>query len=513
MNQQPPPPFIQNSDNEHCFSVSPIQPLSSPLSTHEKVINLIQLSKALNTKNHYSHPCLLLSKSEQNRSELNELELSNKTSFNQHVSVKDQCFSFLMLNPLHKKHLSNKQEMELWQHQITAELHKTASKLYANNIQNTLHIPFHSGWVGYYPYSSTKADNRPQILAEFYYYPWSICLDHNSGLFHLLGSPDSFAVEAFETLKLVLQESLKENLKEIKKPVSLPICELESVSSLSTKFFNASPFKPAWSKSDYERAFYKIRDYLKAGDCYQVNLTQPHHAKYTGPALSTVAPLYSALNPSYGCYFEGRDRELVSVSPERFMSIDAKGRIEAKPIKGTIKRSSNEQQDQRYINELIHSSKNQAENLMIVDLLRNDLSMSAKPNSVKVEKLFELETHPNVHHLVSTISGQLRAGLSPTCAITKAFPGGSITGAPKKRAMEIIEELEAQPRSLYCGSFGYYSDSGHADFNILIRSVEFRNNTMTCWGGGGITVDSDCDEEYEESLTKVRKIMKVIEAI
>ena len=229
--------------------------------------------------------------------------------------------------------------------------------------------------------------------------------------------------------------------------------------------------------------------------------------------METLAPLYSALNPSYSCYFEGRDCELVSVSPERFISIDANGRLEAKPIKGTIKRSTDPVQDQLYIDELKNSAKNQAENLMIVDLLRNDLSMSAQPNSVKVEKLFELETHPNVHHLVSTISAQLKSDLTPAEAIANAFPGGSITGAPKKRAMEIIDELEAQPRSLYCGSFGYYSDTGNVDFNILIRSVEFRNGEMTCWGGGGITVDSDCEEEYEESLTKVRKIMDVVEAI
>jgi para-aminobenzoate synthetase component 1 len=203
----------------------------------------------------------------------------------------------------------------------------------------------------------------------------------------------------------------------------------------------------------------------------------------------------------------------VSVSPERFISIDASGLIEAKPIKGTIKRSASESEDAALINELKNSSKNQAENLMIVDLLRNDLSMSAKAGSVKVDKLFELESHPNVHHLVSTISAELDANTLAKDAITNAFPGGSITGAPKKRAMEIIEELEVQPRSLYCGSFGYFSDSGNADFNILIRSLEFRENTITCWGGGGITVDSDCAEEYEESLTKIRRIMETIEKI
>ena len=569
MNPQPPSLFMQNSDKKNCFSVPSTQAvnstLSSPISTqlssfkksmhkksmHEKVNILIQLSEVLgvnnscnnstnnstdnNARNHYSHPCLLLS-----RSELNKPDPSGNTARSQQAVSDHQGFSFLMFNPSKQKHLCNEEERVLWQQQVSIEANKAAGKptladsslsTYSQSSQHNMHIPFHSGWVGYYAYPNTypkeKAGSSTLLLAEFYYYPWSICLDHNSGLFHLLGNPDSFAIAAFDTLQQNLQEWPQQNQQQnqqqaqkssnpqfIKELAGAPFdSRLFKPSPFKAHPFKAHPFIPAWGKADYDRAFYKIQDYLKAGDCYQVNLTQPHQAKYTGSALSTVAPLYSALNPSFGCYFEGRDCELVSVSPERFMSINAKGRIEAKPIKGTIKRSSNQQQDQHYINELTHSSKNQAENLMIVDLLRNDLSMSAETNSVKVEKLFELETHPNVHHLVSTISAQLKVGLTPADAITKAFPGGSITGAPKKRAMEIIEELEAQPRSLYCGSFGYYSDSGHADFNILIRSVEFRGGVMTCWGGGGITVDSDCDEEYEESLTKVRKIMEVIEGL
>lgn len=519
MNPQLPPLFTQ-------LSTQLSTQLFSPLSTHEKVGQLIQLSEILSSKNsdknsdkdsyknsdeiQYTYPCLLLSKTEPNSSELSKPAISDKASFNQQTQINDQGFSFLMLNPSAQKHLSNKEEVETWHQQVSEESNRASRSASSSNNSPTntsanshqsSHIPFHSGWVGYYPYPDTKVDNSTQLLAEFYYYSWSICLDHGSGLFHLLGSPDPYALEAFEKLREMLKTTLQQSQAQAQ--------ALQSTKTLKA----ASPFKPVWDKADYERAFYKIQDYLKAGDCYQVNLTQPHHAKYTSSALSTVEPLYSALNPSFGCYFEGRDCKLVSVSPERFMSINADGRIEAKPIKGTIKRSSNKQQDQHYINELTHSSKNQAENLMIVDLLRNDLSMSAEPNSVKVEKLFELETHPNVHHLVSTISGQLKIGLTPADAISKAFPGGSITGAPKKRAMEIIEELEAQPRSLYCGSFGYYSDSGHTDFNILIRSVEFRGDVMTCWGGGGITVDSNCDEEYEESLTKVRKIMEVIEGL
>ena len=415
-----------------------------------------------------SHPCLLLSQNE------------GRTEH----QPKNNGYSFYMANPSKSVSLHNRDEVDLWQKQL--------AKIRLSNLTNNneREFPFHSGWVGYYAYPSDI-----NSAAEFHYYPWSICLDHQTNNFYLLGKPDGAAHTAFQFLTDESNQALL--LKVAQSPDN----------------FSAEPFAAKWQKTNYEKAFFKVQDYLQAGDCYQVNLTQPHTTQYAGSALDTLLPLYSALNPSYGCYFEGKDCQLVSVSPERFISIDSTGRLEAKPIKGTIKRSDDPTQDQLLIDELNNSPKNQAENLMIVDLLRNDLSMSAQPGSVKVDNLFELESHPNVHHLVSTISAQLKPEISPAQAISNAFPGGSITGAPKKRAMEIISELEAQPRSLYCGSFGYYSDSGNTDFNILIRSLEFRDNTITCWGGGGITVDSDCDDEYEESLTKIRRIMETVEGI
>ncbi len=452
-------------------------------SLSDKLTALIELPDLINRSNCAESypllkPCYLLSKNE---------SIPSLTQY-----------SFFMANPTDSLVISNKKALQSWQARMAD------NKDTCLNPSNS--IPLHSGWVGIYPYPNTVKDNKDEsvdTVAEFHYYPWVICLTHASGEFHLLGTPDNAAKYAFELLQSKRQRKLQS--KRLNK----------SDPQLCNKLtrFKAEKFAPSWRKVDYAQAFFKIQDYLKAGDCYQVNLTQPHKAQYTGAPLSTLLPLYNALNPSFGGYFEGKDYTLVSVSPERFISIDNAGRLEAKPIKGTIKRSLDPKQDQALIDDLKNSKKNQAENLMIVDLLRNDLSMSAEPNSVKVEKLFELETHPNVHHLVSTISAQLKAGLTAAVAIENAFPGGSITGAPKKRAMEIIDELEAQPRSLYCGSFGYYSDSGNVDFNILIRSVEFRNQEMTCWGGGGITIDSDCDEEYEESLTKVRTIMDVIESL
>jgi para-aminobenzoate synthetase component 1 len=419
-----------------------------------------------------------------------------------HEDNNDRRFSFLCANPSQKIRFHNAQEIEDWKKTLQHPPFQTDA--------NDSVIPFHSGWMGYFSYPKSQIDN--EIIAEFNYYPWSICFDQVCERFYLLGEPDQAAKDAYSWLLSHASDSNESNNK-LDQPLG-PAHINESDQQAYLELFRAEPFKARWRKDDYQKAFSKVQSYLLAGDCYQVNLTHPFVSdQYKGSAISTLQPLFDALKPSFGCYFQGQHCELVSMSPERFISINRAGKLEAKPIKGTIKRSNDSIRDDQLITELCNSAKNKAENLMIVDLLRNDLSMSAIPGSVNVDKLFEIESHPNVHHLVSTISAQLKTDISPAEAIRNAFPGGSITGAPKKRAMEIIDELEVQPRSLYCGSFGYFSDTGDADFNILIRSLEFRDNTITCWGGGGITVDSDCDEEYEESLTKIQRIMDVVEGL
>lgn len=395
-------------------------------------------------------------------------------------------FSFFCANPSASQVFYDSDSLHEWQSQLV-----TSSK----QQNQPAYIPFHSGWLGYFSYPNTlKSTNEipTKALAEFNYYPWVICFDHLNTTLHLLGSPTKLARQLFE----LLQDEHH---------------AFQPSPATTYNRFTTTGFSPLWNKNDYGQAFNKIQDYLKSGDCYQINLTQPYKTKYQGHATSLLAPLFEQMQPNFGGYFKGQEVELISLSPERFISIDSKGRLEAKPIKGTIKRSHEAIADQRLIDELNNSSKNQAENLMIVDLLRNDLSMSALPGTVKVEELFTLESHPNVHHLVSTISAQLRPDVSPATAISQAFPGGSITGAPKIRAMEIINELEVEPRSLYCGSLGYFSDNGSCDFNILIRNLEFRQGTITCWGGGGITIDSELDDEYEESITKIQRIMDIVE--
>ncbi len=221
-------------------------------------------------------------------------------------------------------------------------------------------------------------------------------------------------------------------------------------------------------------------------------------------------PLLQSFNPAFGGYLKTDYLSLFSVSPERFICIDGQ-RMETRPIKGTVSRGANIEEDEANKAWLAGSEKNQAENLMIVDLLRNDLSRYALPFSVKVEKLFAIETHANVHHMVSTISAVKRPEFSSAEVIVNALPGGSITGAPKKRAMEVIDELEAGARGPYCGVMGFFDDSGFVDFNILIRTVVAKETGAQCWAGGGVVLDSTCEEEWQELHVKVARILEQFE--
>ena len=187
-------------------------------------------------------------------------------------------------------------------------------------------------------------------------------------------------------------------------------------------------------------------------------------------------------------------------------------KAETKPIKGTVLRGKTVEEDQENAIRLLNSDKDRAENLMIVDLLRNDLGKSCIAGSIKVPKLFDLESFPNVHHLVSTVTGSVKTDYSPLRLLEGCFPGGSITGAPKKRSMEIIDELEPVQRSIYCGSIGYICASNQMDTNIAIRTVIADNTALHCWGGGGIVADSDANSEFEESMNKIRLILDTLEA-
>jgi para-aminobenzoate synthetase component 1 len=269
-----------------------------------------------------------------------------------------------------------------------------------------------------------------------------------------------------------------------------------------------SKFSAAWSQQDYIRKFNAIQDYIKSGDAYQVNLTQNFSGDYSGSALSAYFKLKAQSNSPYLTYYESKGFALASASPELFIQCN-NNKVTTKPIKGTIPRATDSDSDLINMTKLKASKKDMAENLMITDLLRNDLSITCR--NTNTPKLFELESFETVHHLVSTITAEKPAEISPLSVFKSCFPGGSITGAPKKRAMEIINELEDFSRDFYCGSTFCYSANGNFNSNILIRSFIFKDGEVNCWAGGGITIDSEWESEYQESLDKISKLMQALE--
>lgn len=272
-----------------------------------------------------------------------------------------------------------------------------------------------------------------------------------------------------------------------------------------------TPPQPNVTRAEYEAAVTRIHDYIAAGDVYQVNLAQRFHASFTGTGLALYRRL-RARNPApFGALLEFEDAAIASISPERFVRLDPTTRTaEARPIKGTRPRGATSTRDAALAAELMSSEKDRAENVMIVDLLRNDLGKVCRPGSVRVPTLFALESHPTVHHLVSTVTGELADGRDAFDLLRAVFPGGSVTGAPKIRAMEIIAELERAPRGVYCGAIGYISATGAMDFNIPIRTIVISGGAATFHAGAGIVWDSEPAAEYDETLAKARTMIDAL---
>ncbi|HSG89168.1 MAG TPA: aminodeoxychorismate synthase component I [Pseudomonadales bacterium] len=255
-------------------------------------------------------------------------------------------------------------------------------------------------------------------------------------------------------------------------------------------------------RAAYGQAFERVQEYIHAGDCYQINLAIRFHARTDADPLGLYAALLARHPAPFAGYLETPAGAVLSLSPERLLHCDGQ-RLTSSPIKGTRPRGADPASDLREREALQASAKDRAENLMIVDLLRNDLGRSSLPGSIRVPALFELQSFGSVHHLVSTIEGRLRPEVSPIAAFAAAFPGGSITGAPKVRAMQIIEALEGARRGPYCGSLFRIDASGRMDASITIRSLLHSGGDLWCWGGGGIVVDSDVDAEWAEIHAKV----------
>jgi len=262
-------------------------------------------------------------------------------------------------------------------------------------------------------------------------------------------------------------------------------------------------------KEDYLKAVNKIKEYIKAGDIYQANLTQRFEYQIEETPLELYGKLRQ-INPApFASFIDFGEGHIVSSSPERYIRITGKN-IETRPIKGTRPRGKTLEEDRKNRDELLASEKDKAELLMIVDLERNDLGRICKTGTVKVPELFHLEKYPTVYHLVATVVGELKDECDVVDCILASFPGGSITGAPKIRAMEIIDELEPTQRNIYTGSIGYIGFNGDTDLNIVIRTIVCKDQKAYFQAGGGIVWDSDAQEEYQESLDKAKAMMKAL---
>lgn len=359
-------------------------------------------------------------------------------------------------------------------------------------------LPFAGGAVGYFGYDLGRQFERIPSLAAadltmpdlaMGLYDWAVVVDHAARRTWLVG-------HGRDARTFALWDSLVERLT-AEPPPEPPA------------FRVLGPPRPNLSRDAYARAFRAVQDHIRRGDCYQVNLTQRFEAEAEGDAWHAYLKL-RAINPApFAAYLDWPDGKIVCSSPERFLRVES-GRVETKPIKGTRPRSSDPARDRALAEDLRTSAKDRAENVMIVDLLRNDLGKVCVPGSVRVSKLFEVESFASVHQLVSTVEGRLAEGKHALDLVAACFPGGSITGAPKVAAMKIIEELEPQRRSVYCGSIGYIGFDGNMDSNIAIRTLVQQAARVYTWAGGGVVADSEVDAEYQESLDKAAAMLAVM---
>lgn len=359
--------------------------------------------------------------------------------------------------------------------------------------------PFAGGLIGFMSYDfgrhlerlpAIAKEDLPIPPAHFGLYNWALVSDHHLATTELVFHPSLGEAERWRLIDLFTTDN------------SAELGQFQMTSTMQSDI----------SSSEYREAFDRIQHLITAGDCYQVNLTQRFSGGFTGDTWSAYCALRRACPTPFSAFMElDEGFYLLSLSPERFMRVTGR-QVETRPIKGTRPRGSDPNQDQIYAQELLGSLKDRAENLMIVDLIRNDIGRSCEVGTVKVPELFYLETYPNVHHLVSCVTGKLAAGKDCIDLIFSSFPGGSITGAPKIRAMEIIEEVEPTRRGIYCGSFVYVDVRGEMDSSIAIRTVLIAGSRAYCWGGGGIVSDSEWSSEYSESVSKVKVILTTLMA-
>jgi len=357
-------------------------------------------------------------------------------------------------------------------------------------------FPIHPLAIGYVSYDyGWRLETLPQTNTHdihfpdmtFVLYQWSIVTDHHTQQSWIAYLPSQHPQPIVDQIQRLLQAAPK----------------------AYDPFILKASFRSNMSYSQYQQAFNRIAHHIQQGDCYQANLAQRFEAPFIGSPWNAYLQCRRE-NPSpFAAYLHYPFGHVLSLSPERFLQLHHH-EVETKPIKGTMKRAQQPELDRLLAKQLQHSEKDRAENMMIVDLLRNDIGKICVPGSVNTPRCCDIESFPNVHHLVSTVTGTLRRDATHLDLLQACFPGGSITGAPKIRAMEIIEACEPHHRSVYCGSIAYLDANGNMDSNIAIRTLICQNQTIYCYAGGGIVHDSQCKSEYEETLIKVDRLLQAL---
>lgn len=405
-------------------------------------------------------------------------------------------YSFISSNPFKVLKYKNNEENPLNNLQYELKKYK---------VKNNTHLPFVGGAVGYLSYDlgnyleklpKTSKDDTNVYDLYFGFYNYVIVIDHLEGKTYI-ATPDLDIEKEKIILKLVEEKIKNAELRGIDN-----ICYEE-------KNIDSIKLKSNFTKEEFKNAVKKVQNYIKQGDIYQANLTQRFSGKTNLSSYELYRDLRKISPAPFGAYLNFEGYNILSNSPERFIKC-INNKIETRPIKGTRPRGINKEEDLRLQEELKNSEKDRAELLMIVDLERNDIGRISKIGSVKVPELFVIEPYANVNHLVATVVGEIEDNKDCIDVIKATFPGGSITGAPKIRAMEIIDELEPTQRNVYTGSIGYIGFNGDMDLNIAIRTIVKEDDNVYFQVGGGMTWDSNPDDEYQETLDKAKSIMKAL---
>jgi para-aminobenzoate synthetase component 1 len=391
--------------------------------------------------------------------------------------------------------------------------------------------PFQGGAAGYIAYDwgltlerlpAPRFDDLalPDVVLGIY--DWVLAWDHVASRAWLISTGMPETSDAARVSRARQRASEVRDRLQVE-PVLSDGPETQRASLPERTFAHSHPVESGWwpssfdLRSSFTRTAYldavrRVRDYIFAGDIFQANLSQ----RFEAPLRESPWDFYARLrrrNPApFAAFFDTPDAIVISASPERFLHVNRTGSVETRPIKGTRPRGVGPEHDAALGQALAESAKDRAENLMIVDLMRNDLSRVCAPRTVRVSELFSLERYATVHHLVSTVVGQLEPGYDALHLLRAAFPGGSITGAPKLRAMEIIAEIEPSQRSVYCGSVGYWSVTGDLDTSIAIRTAVVRDGRVYFSAGGGIVADSEPEQEYRETIDKARALIDALAA-